>query len=204
MFIASRSWAAYGFNKSVDGDTILETCDKKQKQLRDFKSGDYVYGVDEQGQMVENKVVALHDHGMLPGYCVEFSDGYSVVVSIDHKFLTSEGQRPLWDIVERKLAVLCEPSFRIVNEVRSTDLPRSSGCDSRTPEELHLLSREEAGEYSSEDDHTQSIRNTASGIFQGSKEDLGSSRHSITESGKDPRLAEGKPGKNSLRRNQDH
>ncbi|GAC1661916.1 MAG: hypothetical protein NVS9B9_23600 [Ktedonobacteraceae bacterium] len=53
-------------------------------------------------------MVALHDHGLLDGFEIVFDDGYSVVASINHKFLTSEGMLPLHVIISQKIPILAQ------------------------------------------------------------------------------------------------
>lgn len=93
---------------SLDQDVILVTCDNKKKKIKDFRPGDTVLGVDTQGQTIATTVLALHDHGVLDGYEVTFDDGFTVVCSKDHKFLTRLGMVSLKDIGHEE--VLCEPA----------------------------------------------------------------------------------------------
>ncbi len=93
--------------KSLDGDTILFPCNQNPKKLKEFKVGDLVYGVNNLGQTIQTKVLALYDHGTLDAFEVTFNDGYRVVCSKDHRFLTPLGQLPLEEIVENGLEVFC-------------------------------------------------------------------------------------------------
>ena len=104
------AFAEYGFNKSVDEHTILYTT-HGYKEIQDIVLGDCVYGVDEYGRTIETEVIALHDHGEIDGYEVFFDDGYSVVCSIQHKFLTKDGQVPLWTIISNRLSILCDETI---------------------------------------------------------------------------------------------
>jgi DNA polymerase-3 subunit alpha len=100
------TFGQYGFNKSVDGDTILTLTDGISKPIKEMVPGDRVSGISENGTEIETEVLALHDHGELDGYEVEFEDGYKVVCSIDHKFLTKNGMKPLWKILENNEEIL--------------------------------------------------------------------------------------------------
>lgn len=99
------TWGQYGFNLSVAADTILEFSDGT-KRLDEARPGDRIFGVNDVGEVIETEVVALHDHGILDGYEVEFDDGYRIVVSRDHKFLTAKGMMPIWRIVETEEEIL--------------------------------------------------------------------------------------------------
>ena len=104
-----NTFGAYGFNKSVLIDTILEDVHGNQKKIVDFKVGDSVKCVDETGQVVGTEVVAVHDHGELEGFEVEFDDGYKITCSINHKFLTEYGMKPLYEILDKELEILAAP-----------------------------------------------------------------------------------------------
>lgn len=93
---------------SLTCDTIIQPCEGQAKAIKEFKAGDEVWGVDDQGTPIKTRVVALHDHGELPGFEVEFDDGYRVTSSINHKFLTTEGMVPLHGILARQLGVYCD------------------------------------------------------------------------------------------------
>lgn len=111
---AERLWemmitfGQYGFNKSVLGTVILPH-KGGFKQLQEFTGGEIVNCVDENGCVQETEVVALHDHGTLEAFEVELDDGYTVTVSANHKFLTPEGQLPIYEIVLRGLPILSAP-----------------------------------------------------------------------------------------------
>lgn len=94
----------------LDEDVILTTCDGKQKKIKDFVPGDSIFGVDSQGQTIKTRVVALHNNGVLEGYEATFDDGYKIVCSRDHKFLTQNGMVALKDL--GSLGVFCEPSIQ--------------------------------------------------------------------------------------------
>lgn len=90
----------------LDSEVILTTCDGHQKKIKDFVPGDHVWGVDSNGRRIRTRVLRLHDQKIQNGYRVTFDDGYEVVCSRDHKFLTSVGMVPLKDI--GTLGVLCD------------------------------------------------------------------------------------------------
>ena len=102
-----ESFASYGFNKSMHQDTYILT-PNGLKKIRNFQKGDKVYCVDESGNKVETEVVNLHDHGILECYSVVFDDGHEVICTLDHKFLTQEGQIPLHEILAKEISVFCE------------------------------------------------------------------------------------------------
>lgn len=93
---------------SLDEDTIVYPYNQKPKRIKDFKCGDEILAVNEKGLPIKTRVVDLHDHGILKAYRVEFEDGYSVVSSADHKFLTKNGMISLKEIVQSNLEVYCE------------------------------------------------------------------------------------------------
>jgi len=94
----------------IDENTILNPIGQPPKKISEFIPGDKILGIDDSGAIIETEVVALHDHGVVDGYEVEFADGYKIICSKNHKFLTEEGQIPIHEIVSRGLGVLCEPT----------------------------------------------------------------------------------------------
>lgn len=101
------SWSEYGFNKTIEQNTIILTpCGPKK--ICDFRKGDKVYCIDESGNRVETEVKNLHDHGMIEVHTVTFDDGYEITCTLDHKFLTENGQMPLWKILNDDLSVLSD------------------------------------------------------------------------------------------------
>ena len=105
---AVEAFSEYGFNKSLHQDTIID-CVGGQKMIKDVRAGDKVYCVGEDGEQAQTEVVAVHDHGILEVFEFIFDDGYSVKCTMNHKFLTEEGQVPAWRIVENSLEVLSSP-----------------------------------------------------------------------------------------------
>ena len=102
-----ENFSSYGFNKSMHQDTYIPT-PEGSKKICDFQKGDKVYCVNESGRTVETEVVRLHDHGSLECYSVVFDDGYEVVCTLNHKFLTQRGQIPLHEILAKDISVFCE------------------------------------------------------------------------------------------------
>lgn len=102
-----EAFSGYGFNKSVDEHTYIPT-PKGLNKIRDFQKGDRVYCIDESGNKVETEVVNLHDHGVLECYSIVFDDGYEITCTLNHKFLTQQGQIPLYEILKNNISVFCE------------------------------------------------------------------------------------------------
>ena len=92
-----ESFAGYGFNKSIDIDSVV-WCNGDKKRVGEVEAGDRVLCFDG-NVLVETKVVANHDHGVLPAFEVEFEGGKKVVCSILHKFETPRGKVPLWKLM---------------------------------------------------------------------------------------------------------
>ena len=105
------SFAEYGFNKSMTIDTLIP-CPKGLKEIASFKPGESVYCVSESGETQETKVIAVHDHGWLDAFEVEFDDGYKVTCSANHKFLTKKGQMSLREICETRSYIYCDQQYR--------------------------------------------------------------------------------------------
>lgn len=149
-----ESFAGYGFNLSMTIGTLIPSrCVDGiylNKQIQDFIPGDVVLCVDETGNTVETEVLALHDHGILEGYKVTFDDGYEVICTLDHKFLTQKGQKSLREIIGTNSFVLCDPQWERnarKKEERMDFAVRNEVCKSQgfafSFQEMHDLSEEE-------------------------------------------------------------
>lgn len=100
-----ETFGKYGFNKSVTGDTIVAS-DRGYVRIDDVTHTDRILTLDpKSGNIVPSNVITLHDHGLIPVYEVEFDDGSKVVCTLDHKFLTDEGQVPVHEITRKNLCV---------------------------------------------------------------------------------------------------
>jgi len=185
------TWGQYGFNKTMDQSTILSTVDGDQKRIVDFKGGEHVWCVDDHGQKTATEVVALHDHGELMGWELEFDDGYKVVASSHHKFLTELGQTPLHEIIDRDLEVLGGVSMEESSGGHSNGV-RPEGAE--TPEGdaqkgLRDLRGRESGKHSAEDDCAQHSAGTEGSGLGGRSENFVSARHPAAASGANACLA---------------
>ena len=99
IFDLVDKFSGYGFNKTVVFDTKVRTI-TGDKNIEDCKSGDVVFSMNTDGSVVQSNVVALHDHGIVPLWLVEFDDGTQERCTLDHKWLTDQGQVPLWQILQ--------------------------------------------------------------------------------------------------------
>ncbi len=109
------AFADYGFNKSVLMYTkipYIKNGEIHQKQIKDFVPGDIVFCINQEGEIVETEVVALHDHGELEGFEVTFDDGYQVTCSANHKFLTENGQVSLSNICKTRSYISCAQRYK--------------------------------------------------------------------------------------------
>ncbi len=98
IFDLMEKFAEYGFNKTVDKDTEVHTL-TGVKKIKDCKAGDQVVSVAVDGSHVCTEVIALHDHGEVPLWEIQFDDGTIERCTLDHKWLTENGQQPLWKII---------------------------------------------------------------------------------------------------------
>lgn len=99
IFDLMENFAAYGFNKSIAKKTKIYTI-SGIKSIEDCKTGDTLLTLTPQGHRVYSQVVALHDHGRVPLWEIEFNDGTIERCTLDHKWLTENGQQPLWKIIQ--------------------------------------------------------------------------------------------------------
>ena len=99
IFDLMEKFAAYGFNKTLDKNTKIHTIDGV-KLIKDCKAGDKVISRTPEGESVYTEVIALHDHGIVPLWEIQFNDGTIERCTLDHKWLTDQGQQPLWKIIQ--------------------------------------------------------------------------------------------------------
>lgn len=96
-------FARYAFNKSVNIYTKVNVLGKGPTEIIKVCKGDIVLTIDNKGTTVESEVVALHDHGQVPMWEIEFDDGTTEQCTLDHKWLTAYGQQPVWRILQEDL-----------------------------------------------------------------------------------------------------
>jgi len=99
IFDLMEKFSGYGFNKTVDKNTEIYTLNGIKK-IKDCRAGDLVISCTVSGEYVQSKVVALHDHGNVPLWEIEFDDNTTERCTLDHKWLTEKGQQPLWKIIQ--------------------------------------------------------------------------------------------------------
>jgi DNA-directed DNA polymerase III PolC len=99
IFDLMEKFAAYGFNKTLDQHTKIHTR-HGVKFIKDCKAGDKVISLTPDGESVDTEVIALHDHGLVPLWEIVFDDGTIERCTLDHKWLTEQGQQPLWKIIQ--------------------------------------------------------------------------------------------------------
>ncbi|MCB2262133.1 MAG: DNA polymerase III subunit alpha [Candidatus Thiosymbion ectosymbiont of Robbea hypermnestra] len=99
IFDLMEKFAGYGFNKTVAIGTRIATLGGT-KPIEQFRAGDQVVSLDRDGSLQRSRVVALHDHGQVPVWEVTFHDGNKEICTLDHKWLTRQGQLPLWKIIQ--------------------------------------------------------------------------------------------------------
>lgn len=104
LFDDIEGFAKYSFNKTVDKDTIVDTIDGA-KRIEDCIPGDIVFSMSESGHVEQSEVIALHDHGIVPMWEVQFDDGTIEKCTLDHKWLTSSGQISLAAIIQKGKSV---------------------------------------------------------------------------------------------------
>jgi DNA polymerase III subunit alpha len=109
IFDLMEYFSGYGFNKTLRPDTVIITLEGI-KRIVDCGPGDQVISMECDGRLSISNVVALHDHGRVPLWEVEFDDGTKEQCTLDHKWLTCHGQWPLWKILETGESVWgCSP-----------------------------------------------------------------------------------------------
>ena len=129
IFDLMEKFAEYGFNKTLHEDTEVYTLDGIKK-IKDCKAGDQVISVTVDGSHVCTEVVALHDHGNVPLWEIQFDDGTIERSTLDHKWLTESGQQPLWKIIRMGGEVWGSPAHQTRHTCTSETMPHLYEYDS--------------------------------------------------------------------------
>lgn len=126
FFDKVQTFGEYGFNKTVHEDTEIYIMGGN-KPIKDCLPGDRVLSMNPDGSLSESTVVALHDHGMVPLWQVTFDDNSVECCTLDHKWLTKDGQLPLWKILKMGYSVW-----------GSSKLQKETDCSPQRMHSLHL------------------------------------------------------------------
>jgi intein/homing endonuclease len=101
-----ETFAEYGFNKSLGENTKVITTNGLVKIKDIIPNETFVYTLDKEGNRIPTKVLALHDHGKLECVKIRFKDGSEVYCTLNHKFMTKQGMKPLKEIIASNLSVI--------------------------------------------------------------------------------------------------
>jgi DNA-directed DNA polymerase III PolC len=102
--VANQIWeyiepfAGYAFNKCLAGDTELVDLKGEHHRVADVPAGTWLLSVDDRGRLMANRVVEAFPTGAKPTVRLTTAGGRRVVCTLDHKFLTPAGFRPLGEI----------------------------------------------------------------------------------------------------------
>jgi len=85
-------FSKYSFNKCLGGDTLIQT-QNGAKEIKYIKSGDKVLSYDiDNDDIIEAEVKELHRNGRKKLYSIEADTGEIIKCTLDHKFLTVDGE----------------------------------------------------------------------------------------------------------------
>lgn len=104
-----EAFSEYGFNRCLSEFTLVSTPSGK-KFVKDFSVGDDVYSIDKDGKEIITKVTNVFNQGIKNVFELVFDDCSSIRCTLDHKFLTDQGQLPLWWILKNDKSILFKAS----------------------------------------------------------------------------------------------
>lgn len=124
----------YAFNKSLSFDQKVITSENEitiqDLYNRKVSGKPFPYAFSANGEKI--RIVDVFDHGILPVWEIEFSNGSKHKSTLNHKFLTRQGVLPLHEIIERNLPIV--RNARIENgHATRLDLPRLSKNFTKSP-----------------------------------------------------------------------
>jgi DNA-directed DNA polymerase III PolC len=102
--VANQIWeyiepfAGYAFNKCLAGDTEIVDLKGDRHRVAEIPAGAWLLSVDDRGRLMPNRVVEAFPTGKKATVRLTTASGRSVVCTLDHKFLTPDGFRPLGEI----------------------------------------------------------------------------------------------------------
>lgn len=111
MWAFLQSWAAYGFNKCVSGDTVVVRAGGNEhsppeitiRELYEAQQSKTPWGekiragrlnilqMSDDSRLRPGRLKAIHYNGQKPVYLIKLSDGKSIKATSNHRFLTSCG-----------------------------------------------------------------------------------------------------------------
>ncbi len=205
IFDLMEKFSGYGFNKTVDKNTKIYTINGIKK-IEDCQAGDVVVSCTASGKHVQSKVIALHDHGYVPLWEIEFDDKTTERCTLDHKWLTEKGQQPLWKIIQLGCQVwgstayqtryTCPPKAmpdlyeydknRSFSRQRTQNVLRNNHQDpqesQRTFSTMRSMSKHSTINQSRDLQEAETYSRNAPKIFRNSQENLCSTRDTATTS----------------------
>ncbi len=98
----------------LDGDTLIQLADGRQRPLRDIRIGDRIYGTTRVGsyrRYAETEVLA-HWRTKKPAYSITLADGTRLIASGDHRFLTGRG----WKFVTGAMSGAARRPYLTLND----------------------------------------------------------------------------------------
>jgi DNA polymerase-3 subunit alpha len=84
IFDLMEKFAGYGFNKTIEENALIYV-NNSLKAIKNCQIGDRVISRTVSGEYVQSQVVALHDHGKVPLWEIEFDDHTIERCTLDHK-----------------------------------------------------------------------------------------------------------------------
>lgn len=134
-------FAEYAFNKSMDEDTVIPLSDGSYKKMKDVKEGDVVF-CRNKARRKTTEVVKVHDHGFIDGVEITFDDGQKEVCSLQHKFLTRVGMKPLFEILRDGLEIIANRAKNLAQKTSRRGLAVRRIVSVRPVGKRHMLDLE--------------------------------------------------------------
>lgn len=100
-------YVGYSFNKCLDGSSLVTFENGKKKKISSIRSSD----IGRKIKTTNNKYVPIkkkHLNGKKKLYKLTTETGKQLICSLEHKLMTKNGLKPLKEILENDLEVLCQ------------------------------------------------------------------------------------------------
>jgi hypothetical protein len=108
IFESIRKSQRYSFNLCLTPDTIIETRNSL-KSIEEVSIGDKIKIPISLSTSTYSKVINKYNNGLQEVYQITLESGKQIKCTLDHYFLCKDWvKRPLWQIIEQNLQILCE------------------------------------------------------------------------------------------------